>query len=344
MNPAGSNSWSRPSSRKKPSSSATHSWSRLWGWMRSFAMPGTLAPPAAVVVRRVRLPTRPKLRGEPTAPLDTGGVDAVGSRPMRKMSLTGRTVCVVAALLAGLSAPPVALAQTPAGWQRTDMRPMTQPALAGGLFVMYARGTAGLQVVAVDPATGRTAWSQPASPSEVTQGQGPVLTVAGAEVVFLGRDAGTRAKLTAADARTGAILWQSAPATFTTWPGICGDDATAICVSSQSRTGTSGAELRFDLATGRALPFARIRGDGIRELGVGLIDPGARVPERLVAVAGSGIAWDRPVDRIFSHRVTSDTGWNFGRYGELGLYVGTLGADADLVRASRAHHASRQQR
>src|SRR4051812_6621643 len=160
--------------------------------MRSFAMPGTLAPPAAVVVRRVRLPTRPKLRGEPTAPLDTGGVDAVGSRPMRKMSLTGRTVCVVAALLAGLSAPPVALAQTPAGWQRTDMRPMTQPALAGGLFVMYARGTAGLQVSAVDPATGRTAWSQPASPSEVTQGQGPVLTVAGAEIVFLGRDAGTR--------------------------------------------------------------------------------------------------------------------------------------------------------
>jgi hypothetical protein len=82
-----------------------------------------------------------------------------------------------------------------------------------------------------------------------------------------------------------------------------------------------------------SLPFARIAGDGVREIGVGLIDPGKRLPtERLVAVAGSGIAWDRSVDRIFSHLVSSDVGWDFGRYADLGLYVGSVGALADDAR------------
>jgi hypothetical protein len=254
--------------------------------------------------------------------------------PQRRLIGGRRLVLCAFVLLAALPSVAMAQAGPPAGWQRPDLRPMTQPAFAGGLFAMYARAAGGLQVIAVDPASGRTVWSLPASPSEVTQGQAPVLMVAGPEVVFLGRDAGTRARLTAVDAATGAILWRSAVASFTTWPGLCGDDATAICVSSESRTGTSGAERRFDLATGRALPSARIPGDGVRELGVELIDPGARIPaERLVAVTGSRVRWNHPVDRIFAHPVTSDVGWDFGRYGDLGMYVGSLGADADEVRA-----------
>ena len=237
---------------------------------------------------------------------------------MAKRALIVWTVATAAAA-AALALPAAARAQAPAGWQRTDLRPMTQPALAGGLFVMYASAAGGLELIAVNPATGGTAWSHPASPAETTQGQAPTVTLVGDDVVFLARATGVSARLAAADVRTGAVVWQSAPARFTTWPGLCPDDASALCVSSES------AERRFDAATGRPLPSARLAVGPVREVGAGLLDPGARDPDHLIAMRGGSIAWDRRADRIFGRSVTSDDGWVFGRYADIGLYVGWLG-------------------
>jgi hypothetical protein len=249
---------------------------------------------------------------------------------MAKRSLTGRLLAAAAAV--ALLLPAAARAQAPAGWQRTDLRPMTQPALAGGLLVMYARARDGLELIAVDPGTGRTVWSQPASPADTTQGVGPVVGLNGSGIVFLAPAAGTLGRLTDVDVRTGAVIWQSAPRPFTTWPGGCPDDPTAVCISFESDFVDSGAELRFDAATGRPLPSARLAGDGVREIGTGLLDPGDRFPDRLAATRGASIAWNRSADRIFGHSVSSDNGWNFGRYPDIGLYVGSLGANPDTIR------------
>jgi hypothetical protein len=249
---------------------------------------------------------------------------------MAKHRLTGRAL-VAGAAAAMLLLPAAARAQAPAGWQRTDLRPVTQPALAGGLFVLYASAPGGLELIAVDPATGRTVWSHPASPAGTTQGVAPVVALTGPGIVFLAPATGTLGRLTDVDVRTGAVVWQSEPRPFTTWPGACPDDPSAVCLSYQSNVVDSGAELRFDAATGRPLPFTRIAGDGVRELGTGLLDPGDRFPDRLAAIRGGSIAWNRPADRIFGHSVSSDNGWNFDRYADIGLYVGWLGPDPDAV-------------
>jgi hypothetical protein len=219
--------------------------------------------------------------------------------------LTGRVLVVLLAL--ALLAPATARAQAPAGWQRTDLRPVTEPLSAGGLFVMYAGRAGGLEVVAVDPATGRTVWTQPASPSDITPGETATLTVVGDTVSYLARSIEDTAKLTAAEARTGAPRWQTASSFFTTWPGECPDTPSAICISGADAFGLDAGELRFDTATGRRLPFARIGLDGGREIGAGLVDPGDRDPERLVSVRGAHIDWSRPLERVFP-RASSDSG------------------------------------
>ena len=40
------------------------------------------------------------------------------------------------------------------GWVRSDLKPVTQPELAGGVLVFYVEAGGGLQVAALDPMTG----------------------------------------------------------------------------------------------------------------------------------------------------------------------------------------------
>ena len=248
----------------------------------------------------------------------------------RSGAFAARTAVATLALAVLAAAPASARAlQAPgvAGWQRTDLRPVTQPAPAGGLFVLYAAGPdRSLQLIAVDPGTGRTAWSRPASPSEVTPGEAPSLTVVGDTVIYLGRGFATNAAVTAVDARTGAIVWQTAEGDFTTWPALCPGNDAVICVSTAFIGLIDGGELRFDAATGRRLRSVRIPGlDTPREVGPGLVDAGARDPERLVALRGGSQGWNRRLSGIFGAGVSTDFGWNFGRYDDVRLFVGSVG-------------------
>ncbi|HEX4292213.1 MAG TPA: hypothetical protein VH021_25040, partial [Trebonia sp.] len=66
-------------------------------------------------------------------------------------------------------------AKPPAGWVRTDLTPVTIPQLAGGRLVFYAEGGGGIQVVGLDPKTGKTVWRDNASPGDTTGGVSPAL-------------------------------------------------------------------------------------------------------------------------------------------------------------------------
>ena len=212
------------------------------------------------------------------------------------------------------------------GWARTDLRPVTQPAPVGGLFVLEAAQSGALSVVALDAETGATVWSARASTSAIVPGVAPELAVADGKVIYLAAD-GTSAAVVAADGQTGQPLWSTGPGTFTGTPATCDDDPSAICVAGvlASDSGDVSA-MRFDIATGRRLPAAHVRGPSPRELGVGLYDPGDREPEQLSATRGPEVAWTRPLARIFPLRgATTDYGWIFSRIDRLGLFVGSVG-------------------
>jgi outer membrane protein assembly factor BamB len=219
------------------------------------------------------------------------------------------------------------------GWARTDLRPVTQPAPAGGLFVLAVAHGGGLSVVGLDARTGATVWSRSASTSDVTPGVAPNLVVAGGKVVYLAPD-GSAAALVAADAQTGTPLWTTGPGTFTGMPALCYDDASAVCLTGTLVSDAVAGALRFDVASGRRLPAPHVTGPEPRELGNGLYDIGARDPEKLTATRGPKVAWSRPLARVFPLRgATSDYGWVFDRIDRLDLFVGSVG------NTPRSHHS-----
>ena len=236
--------------------------------------------------------------------------------PMRRLALCSTILAIAAAAPA-----------SGAGWTRSDLRPVTQPAPAGSVLVVYVAEGGGLTITGLDAATGATVWSADASTSHIPPGVAPLPVIAGANVVYLARRLDGSVALTAVVAQTGAPVWQSQGGTFDDPPTLCADDDSGVCVSGLLGAGFNApGPLRFDAATGRRLPAPRISGPGPRELGTGLFDPGARNPERLVATRGGKVAWSRPLRRIFPVTgATSDYGWNFDRLDRLGLFIGSVG-------------------
>jgi hypothetical protein len=230
-----------------------------------------------------------------------------------------------------------------AGWTRGDLRPVTQPAPVGGLFVLFVVQDEQLSVIGLDAATGATVWSAAASTSDAAAGVAPALEVAGANVIFLAARSSDTAALTAVDGQTGTAVWQTQIGTFDDPPAACADDASAVCVTGAFGDGLgTPAPLRFDAATGRRRHAPRITGPGPRELGPGLYDAGDRQPERLAAIRAGKLAWDRPLSRIFpAAGATSDYGWNFGRLDRLGLFVGSIGVTPAMRRGRDVYDLAR---
>lgn len=232
-------------------------------------------------------------------------------------------------------------ARTLTGWHRADVKAVTQPAAVGNRLVVYAARRGLLEVVALDTKTGVTVWSAPATPSGIAPGEPPVLSVVGDDVFYLGRQGGSLAEVVARDVSTGRVRWKSALGAFATWPGVCPDATTAICLTGLLSTSPHrGVQLRFDAKTGKQLPGALLSKQfGGRELAPGLFDPGDRNPEVLIATNGARVSWRRPLRAVFTlPGASTDWGWNFDRAGRLGLFVGSPGWKP--VRLTSTHFVS----
>jgi len=182
-----------------------------------------------------------------------------------------------------------------------------------------------VQVIALNALSGATVWSDGSgSGAQMTPGVAPELVVAGGRVIYL-RSAGSGlVEVVATDAKTGGGVWHSEAGAFSSWPAPCPGEAGAVCV-----TGTLSRDqglLRFDAQTGKFLGSIKIAVSSAgRDLASGLFDSGTRNPEMLVATSASGLAWRRPLARVFPlPRVSTDWGWNFDRAGKLGLFVGAV--------------------
>jgi outer membrane protein assembly factor BamB len=218
---------------------------------------------------------------------------------------------------------------------RSDLKPLTQPIVAGGLFVLYVAAPGGLGVTGLDPASGRTVWQVAASRAHTTAGVAPSLDVVDGRVLLFQPD-GDFERLVAVDARSGATRWTSEEGLFTGWPGRCADDPAMACAPGVVAPGDSAQALRFAADSGRTLPSAVIAtpADG-REVALNLFDPGTRTPETLLATNGSSVAWQRPLSTVFTGPgLSTDHGWNLDRVPAADLFVGSV--DGPPVRASDA--------
>lgn len=219
-------------------------------------------------------------------------------------------------------------AKPPAGWARTDLTPVTMPQLAGGRLVFYAEGGGGIQVVGLDPKTGKTVWRDNASPGDTTPGVSPTLGVAGSTVAFLSpvdNKIGS-SQLVGVDAATGRQLWHTPTGGFGDWPAPCSDAPSDICATGSFNADQSLA-LRFRASDGAQVGAAVLAYTaGGREIGPDLYDPAVRAPEVMEAVSGTSVAWIRPLASVFSSQGDStDWGWNFDRVPAAGLFVGSVG-------------------
>ena len=213
-------------------------------------------------------------------------------------------------------------------WERTDLHAVTQPvAVAGNRLLVYVGAAGKLRLVSLFAGSGGTAWARDASPSYIAPGTPPVTTVIGGTVVFLQPLAfDGAAAVVAVEVESGRVLWRSAGGFFSGWPQVCPDDIGSVCLSGRmARTGDASS-LRFDVATGR-LGASVTAPDGARELAPTLYGSEQRNPELLIATNGAKVAWQRPLDEIFTLRgATTDQGWNFDRLRHDKMYVGSVGA------------------
>ena len=228
-----------------------------------------------------------------------------------------------------------AASEKPRAW-RVALHAVTQPAPAGNRFVVYAATGGVLQLVALDAATGRTAWTEPATTSDIAPGSAPIVTVVGGRVVFLQGVAGGATEIVAADAMTGHVSWRSKPGAFSGWPVVCPGDPTAICASGVLQSGPGSGVVRLDVASGRDLPSPQLGAPQARELAPDLFDAGQRNPEFIVATTATALSWKQPLHHIFTFPgASTDYGWNFDRDARAGVFVGSVGGPPLVETRSR---------
>ena len=213
---------------------------------------------------------------------------------------------------------------------RLPLRPLTQPVIAEGTAVLLAADRGDLYVVGVDPRTGHERWRDRATTSGVSPLEPlGVLPVSGEDRTMLAffrptPRGGPSARLVLVDPRTGRELRSSPIADFETSPTLCDDEA-ALCGNARPRLDSASRGYRLDLATGRfTTPGAGLPPTASRPVGPhGLIDLGARDPERVGVFDDGELLWSMPIVAYFPEPDTTDAGWIFDEYDD--LYVGSLG-------------------
>ncbi|MCA1720390.1 MAG: PQQ-binding-like beta-propeller repeat protein [Actinobacteria bacterium] len=216
---------------------------------------------------------------------------------------------------------------TTLAWERTDLKPVTRPVAAAGRLLLYVQDGSHLSVVALDPATGKTVWTEQATDSGITGGVAFGLTVVKDRVVFLTPTGdGARALAAAADAATGKRLWTNdVPALYRDAPSECSDDKTQVCAIGSIKGRSGVLRLALDDGTLRLKPQS---GPDLRAMGAELQDTGERKPDYIARVTPAGRqVWKRPLAQMFGADVSSDTGWNWDVIG--GTIVGSMGLRRD---------------
>ena len=213
---------------------------------------------------------------------------------------------------------------TATGWDDTTVHAVAKPVAIANVVVAYTADDGKLTLRAIDPASGATLWSHPATTAQSTPGQ--QFDVASLDntvfyYVSVGDPLAGEAEIAAIDATTGAQKWLTNQAVaYADMPSLCSDKA-ALCDSAYTSEDAS-QEIRTDVATGAQ---SLLSSTTSRNLGTGIWDAGDRKPEHiehLNEVTGR-VVWKDDVVQLFGETVSSDNGWDFSTFGD--VYVGWLG-------------------
>jgi outer membrane protein assembly factor BamB len=110
----------------------------------------------------------------------------------------------------GADGQPAAAPPMQEAWKTTGLDVVSSPVIVKDSVVVYATAPKkGLRIVALDAATGKLRWQQPATPSELRPSDGVWVTHSDTEVYYLRPVKGDDydADVVAADAVTGKVKW-----------------------------------------------------------------------------------------------------------------------------------------
>lgn len=233
------------------------------------------------------------------------------------------------------SSPPVAshkspdsaaTSSRPAGaniaWQSQGVRPLSGVTVTGDTGLLYAHGSTGLEVVAIDLKSGRTLWRRAAVPSGHQPGIAMHVATAGGVAAYYRGDMTGRAQVVFVDARTGAEK-ATFPAVagggaFGDLPSECDDLDDQICAvfspdSSPTRVimdPKSGQMRTDDLAEDSGQSIST---DLERTTGTQLV-------HRVAGKAG----WTFDTESSVGQGYSTDWGWDFRLSKTKHQYVGSL--------------------
>ncbi len=211
-------------------------------------------------------------------------------------------------------------------WTRTDLKPIGQLTAVAGVAVGYVADGGRLQLLALDPATGRTLWQRAASPGEVVTGIPVTVAVVDDKVVYYRSDpkGNLFASMVVADPRTGEDLAATAPALFVSPPDAC-SNTTDVCTTSRASYKDRAVPHRLRMTDKQYVPENTGEAAGSRSIGPeGLTDLGARDPETLAVVRDGKVLWKRPLAEAFPAGFSTDHGWNWRLYAPQKLYLGSV--------------------
>lgn len=250
----------------------------------------------------------------------------------------GTTATVVAKPSAAAS-PTISQPAVTTAWTYDDQRPMTRfEAVDGALVGMTLRDKL-LRITALDPATGRVLWDQPASPGYNPPGVYPEVLVMGHKVIYLEPVSSKFHFWTfvvVADARTGRMLASSSDDyEIDGLPEQCGK---SVCFDGyKDLTGETSPEESWVLnpLTGTVRSDSgnkEVAGGDWRAIGDGgLIEIGSGKNREIGRAVKGKVLWHRRWSDFFGPDFTSDSGWQWDYDAKNHIFTGEIGwAPADI--------------
>lgn len=274
----------------------------------------------------------------------------------------GRFLIAVALLLAcAADAPRAAFPHLSVAWT-TPLNVVSGPRMAGGGWIgdpalVYATHNGRLYLIAIDSATGKERWRQPATPGGAPRGVSLTPRVfSGFPVYFRQGNKGVySAQLVVADPFTGEDLVVTKTAFFVSMPEICENSARSICIMAVTDTKSTAATWR-ELAI-----------DGVSDAleaypAVSAMPSGWPLgPRNMLLFSDSGGSehigvyqysrsnpwegeelWRRPVRSVFGEEYGNGQ-WEWSYNSKSDLYVGSLRSrpqkrDAEMLITDLAHN------
>lgn len=214
-------------------------------------------------------------------------------------------------------------------WQTTGFGPVSPVKVLGRVALGYGVVGKRLYLYGLRTDDGRVLWRHAASTSATTQGVDVGVTTIGGLVTYFGPLAGTRdaaARLVAAVPATGRVVASSVRMEWASTPHPCERAPNVPCATAYTPQAHADVEYRLNLRNG-SIDIVPGDLDGYREVGDELVDPLSRAPEYVERRAAGRTVWTRRLSELFGPGTTTDSGWQFNKYGT--VYTGTVYAGID---------------